>query len=302
MSRIRMVKPAFFKHADLYEAEVSSGLPLRIAFAGLWTVADKRGVFPWSRNIKPDVLPYDQCDMLAVLDALAASGFVVRYEVDGKSYGIIPSFTDHQTFHKNEKESTLPAPPEHSARTVLAPEQHSSRPTGTGTVEGTVAGTTTGTAEEEGPPSPAVTFVNQLVAALPVDRRAAWSAEIGAAQQGMHGPILTEDQIERACRDYIGNGNLERPNLKHFRGYLANVGATSLPRRAGGAVDESAWDAALDVVKQLTRRELTADAFGKIPEHIRRGLKAAGGWQAIRDAKQDDMPFRKRDFLKGAAA
>lgn len=121
MSRIRQVKPGFFKDADLYDAEVSCGLPLRIAFEGLWTVADKRGVFAWSRNIKPDILPYDPCDMLAVLDALAAAGFILRYEVGGKSYGLIPNFATHQHFHKDEKESKLPGPPENLASTVPAP-------------------------------------------------------------------------------------------------------------------------------------------------------------------------------------
>ena len=41
MSRTRLIKPAFFKHAELYAAEAESGLRLRIAFAGLWTVADR---------------------------------------------------------------------------------------------------------------------------------------------------------------------------------------------------------------------------------------------------------------------
>lgn len=116
-----MVKPSFFKHADLYDAEVSSGLPLRIAFEGLWTVADRRGVFAWSRNIKPDVIPYDPVDMLQVLDALALAGFVTRYEVDGKPYGIIPTLGEHQHFHKDERASALPAPPEHHASNGLAP-------------------------------------------------------------------------------------------------------------------------------------------------------------------------------------
>jgi hypothetical protein len=121
VSRIRQIKPGFFKDADLYDAEVSSGLPLRLAFAGLWTVTDKRGVFVWSRNIKPDVLPYDPCDMLAVLDALEAAGFVRRYAVDGKTYGFIPGFANHQHFHKDEQPSKVPAPPSTDEHTAVAP-------------------------------------------------------------------------------------------------------------------------------------------------------------------------------------
>jgi len=105
-----MIKPAFFKHAELYAAERDSGMPLRLAFAGLWTVADREGRFKWKPDLKPDVLPYDDVDMLAVLDALERAGFVRSYVVDGKRYGVIPSFAEHQTFHKTERRSTLPAP------------------------------------------------------------------------------------------------------------------------------------------------------------------------------------------------
>lgn len=217
-----MVKPAFFKHADLFEAEVSSGLPLRVAFAGLWTVADRRGVFPWSRNIKPDVLPYDNCDMIAVLNALHLGGFVVRYEVDGKPYGYIPSFQDHQTFHKNEKESSLPAPSQADASTVLAPDQHSSRPTVTSTVEGTSTSTGASTTNSTSP-SAEFDAADELLGRLLPPQRPTWAAEIRVAGQGMHGPPLLPEQIQQACRDYVADGHMRAPKLSHFRGYLRNA-------------------------------------------------------------------------------
>src|SRR5690348_5227865 len=104
-----MIKPSFFKHGELYEAERASGLPLRIAFAGLWPVADREGRFKWKSDLKPDVLPYDPVDMLDVLNALERGGFIARYVVVGKAYGWIPTFSDHQTFHKTERPSTLPS-------------------------------------------------------------------------------------------------------------------------------------------------------------------------------------------------
>lgn len=125
-----MIKPAFFKHAELYEAERASRLPLRLAFAGLWTVADREGRFKWKTDLKPDVLPYDPVDMLAVLDALEQHGFIRRYVVAGKQYGVIPSFSEHQTFHKTERKSTLPAPVVNGESTV----RHMA---GTGTVTAT---------------------------------------------------------------------------------------------------------------------------------------------------------------------
>jgi hypothetical protein len=112
VARKRLIRPEFFTHYELYEAEASSGYPLRVAFAGLWTVTDKRGIFRWRpRELKLAVLPFDDVEFAAVLDVLAEAGFVVRYEVDGESYGFIPSFQKHQTFHRLEKPSEDPPPP-----------------------------------------------------------------------------------------------------------------------------------------------------------------------------------------------
>lgn len=54
----------------------------------------------------------------------------------------------------------------------------------------------------------------------------AWKAELDGARDGMHGPQLTDEQIELACRDYLGNGAIATPNLKHFRGYLRQAAKT----------------------------------------------------------------------------
>lgn len=119
MSRTRLIRPAFFKHGELYDAEQESGLPLRVAFAGLWTVADRAGRFAWKpRDIKPDVLPHDPVDFAAVLDALHAHGFVTRYRVDGKDYGAIPGWAKQQPCHRTEQHSTLPDPLDNGAVTV----------------------------------------------------------------------------------------------------------------------------------------------------------------------------------------
>lgn len=142
MSRTRMIKPAFFKHAELYQAEAESRLPLRVAFAGLWTVADKEGRFRWKMDLKPDILPYDPVDIMAVLDGLERYGFIVSYVVDGKRYGFIPSFKDHQTFHKTERESTLPAPPTDVTAPMLNGESTVRHMSGTGTGTGAVIGLT----------------------------------------------------------------------------------------------------------------------------------------------------------------
>lgn len=57
--------------------------------------------------------------------------------------------------------------------------------------------------------------------------RMSWAAEIDAARQGMHGPILTDEQVDRACRDYVGNDNLKSPSLRHFRAFLVGAARVS---------------------------------------------------------------------------
>lgn len=111
MARIRTIKPDFFRHEGLHELECACMLPIRVAFAGLWTVADREGRFQWRpRVLKLDVLPFDNVDFSAVLDALASAGFIVKYEKDGELYGVIPSWAEHQNINKHEAQSRLPDP------------------------------------------------------------------------------------------------------------------------------------------------------------------------------------------------
>jgi hypothetical protein len=113
LARIRTIKPEFFRHADLYEAEKETGLPLRLAFAGLWTAADREGRFKWRpRELKLDCLPHDDVDFSRVLDALTTRGWLVRYAVEGKEYGLIPSWQQHQVINNREKPSEIPDPSE----------------------------------------------------------------------------------------------------------------------------------------------------------------------------------------------
>lgn len=73
--------------------------------------------------------------------------------------------------------------------------------------------------------------VSRLLDGLPDDTvRQTWLAELRVAKQGMHGKPLTAEQINRACRDYVGAGHLSnKPSLRHFRAFLENAGK---PQRA----------------------------------------------------------------------
>jgi hypothetical protein len=111
MARIRTIKPEFFRHFELFIAEQEEGLPLRVAYAGLWTVADREGRFKWRPEIlKLDILPFDNIDFSRVLHALATRGFIVRYEAESKIYGFIPTFRQHQIINHRESKSILPDP------------------------------------------------------------------------------------------------------------------------------------------------------------------------------------------------
>ncbi len=109
MGRIRTVKPELFKHEGLFEAEQRYQLPLRLVYIGLFTCCDREGRFRWQpRRLKLDILPYDNVEMPTVLDALAESGFVVAYEVQGIVYGYIPSWSKHQCINNKESKSQIP--------------------------------------------------------------------------------------------------------------------------------------------------------------------------------------------------
>jgi hypothetical protein len=111
LARIRTIKPDFFRHEALFEAERASKLPLRLAFAGLWTACDREGRFYWRpRVLKLDILPFDELDFEKVLTALRDAGFLVQYEYGGEPFGHIPSWCKHQHVNQREADSVIPAP------------------------------------------------------------------------------------------------------------------------------------------------------------------------------------------------
>lgn len=121
MSRARNIKPGFFKNDRLAECS-----PLaRILFAALWCEADREGrMEDRPKRIKAECLPYDDCDADDLLSQLANGGFILRYEVGGNRFIQILNFAKHQNPHVKEAASIIPAPCEHSASTVQAPDKH----------------------------------------------------------------------------------------------------------------------------------------------------------------------------------
>lgn len=120
MPRMRTLKPGFFSNDVL--AEVT---PLgRLLFQGLWCLADREGrLEDRPRRIKAEIIPYDDADVPALLDDLARLGFLIRYESDGQRFIQVTNFAKHQNPHIKEPASIIPAPSEHSASTVPAPDE-----------------------------------------------------------------------------------------------------------------------------------------------------------------------------------
>lgn len=109
-TRIRTIKPDFFQHSAVFDLEQATGLPIRTAFIGLLTCADREGRFRWRpRELKLHVLPYDDVAFERVLDALVTRGFVVKYAVAGEEFGCFPTWHKHQVINGKESASALPA-------------------------------------------------------------------------------------------------------------------------------------------------------------------------------------------------
>lgn len=136
MARARLLKPGFFKNEDLIDLPFEG----RLLFAGLWTLADRSGhLEDRPKRIKMELFPADSLDVDALLEGLNAHGFIHRYTRGALALIHIPSFPKHQSPHKNEPASTVPAcdceaigeppiPMERSASTIQEPDGHSPAP------------------------------------------------------------------------------------------------------------------------------------------------------------------------------
>jgi len=120
-ARIRTIKPEAHLDEGLWDLEQELGAPVFRAFTGLWNYADKEGRFEWRpRPLKSLILPYWDGDFSRVLDALVTRGFLVRYTVAGREYGLVRTFAQHQVINNRETESKLPPPPPTSGKHAVS--------------------------------------------------------------------------------------------------------------------------------------------------------------------------------------
>lgn len=113
--RTRDLRPGFFKNERLGECPPI----VRLAYAGIWTVADREGrLADRPRRLAAELFPYDVwpdpvtgLDFNAALAMLAGKGFISRYSADGIDVIEIRDFKNEQNIHPKETPSVLPGNP-----------------------------------------------------------------------------------------------------------------------------------------------------------------------------------------------
>lgn len=130
MARIRTIKPEFFRHEELQELEANNpGHYPMLVFSGLFTQCDKNGVFEWRpRMLALDILPFLWRGSIGealgkTLELLRDEGFIKQLEMDGKQYGFIPSFAEHQRISGKEAQGK-PKNPEPSEMIEVLQGKH----------------------------------------------------------------------------------------------------------------------------------------------------------------------------------
>lgn len=103
--RSRMLKASFFVND-----QVASLSPLtRILFQGLWCLADREGRLEnRPLRIRAAVLPFDDCDVEAMIDDIERTGLIATYVVHGQKLIQVTGFAKHQKVHPKEQSSELP--------------------------------------------------------------------------------------------------------------------------------------------------------------------------------------------------
>jgi hypothetical protein len=93
MARIRSVHPGI----NTDEAFMAASLTARLFVISLWMEAWDDGVFEWKPLVlKARIFPADAVDVVSVLTELEGLNFVKRFEIGGKSYGLVRNFCKFQ--------------------------------------------------------------------------------------------------------------------------------------------------------------------------------------------------------------
>jgi hypothetical protein len=108
------------------------GMPAYILFTGLWMLADREGrLEDRPKRIKAEAMPlWEDVTFKTVetlVEKLCESGFIHRYEIEGKCYLQIVNWHKHQHPHPREADSVIPEMNGASAHASTTSEQAESR-------------------------------------------------------------------------------------------------------------------------------------------------------------------------------
>ena len=105
MTRIRTIKPDFFLSEDTGSLTVNA----RLLYVALWCQVDRAGRGQYRRTaLMAHTMPFEMNRFDKCWDELVSKGHVRMYEVEGKKFFDIPTFTEHQRPHKTERQSQIP--------------------------------------------------------------------------------------------------------------------------------------------------------------------------------------------------
>ncbi len=105
--RARSIKPGFYKNDELAACSPMA----RLLAPGLWMMADREGRLEYRPlRIKAEIFPYDNVDIVALLDELLATKHASTFYHGGKRFIQIEKFAEHQRPHANEVPSEIVSP------------------------------------------------------------------------------------------------------------------------------------------------------------------------------------------------
>lgn len=170
--RSRTLSPLHFTDREILSGELATGLPLRFAWLGLHTCADRAGRFRWDvPYLKARVLPHDDVDFEAVLLELCRRGALIRYEVRSadacgtrgdasrrvgpfSTFAEILGWSSTQVLNNRERASEIPAPNDPDCAVVEVPILHNATRSSTTDREENTEGQETGGFQLQPPSSP----------------------------------------------------------------------------------------------------------------------------------------------------
>ena len=123
MARIRSIHPGIWTD----EAFMTASPHARLLVMGIWCEAFDDGVFEWKPlTLKVRIFPVDNVDLAALLAEIEALGFVRKFEVGGKTYGLVRNFRRFQRPKKPNTSGVLSA----EFRTYVGLNDDGSEPVG----------------------------------------------------------------------------------------------------------------------------------------------------------------------------